>query len=70
MRYKSEENVSLKMGNGDTKLYTKEILEDLLPVVCLNLLKHCTAHVLQNGYGYNIVQEFVGDPWRALINEK
>lgn len=32
------------MGNGDTNLYTKEILQDLLSVIFLNLLRQPGQH--------------------------
>lgn len=39
------------MGNGDTNLYTKEIVEDLLSVIFLNLLERSTANIFQDRYG-------------------
>lgn len=56
------------MGNGDTNLYTKEILEDLLSVIFLNLLRQpgqCFPKWMWLQIFPSIGQQFVGDPWRA-----
>ena len=61
------------MGNGDTNLYTKEILEDLLSVIFLNLLRQPGQHFpkwIWLRFFTSIGQQFGGDPWRAHTRSK
>lgn len=61
------------MGNGDTNLYTKEILEDLLSVIFLNLFRQSGQHFpewIWLQFFTSIGQQFVGDPWRAQTRAK